>query len=130
MTKIFSLKRGDEVVGALTKRVGGAKSGVIFGIGALSEATLKLYDLERKRYHEKRFRGAFEVGSFMAVVAKAPNGQTSIHPHIVISGEGFLSHGGHLESGIVSATFEAVFLESEEEVNRYPDKDIGLNLIK
>jgi hypothetical protein len=130
--KIIALKKGDRVVEKLTSLVDEAKipSGLIIGLGALSCAELMVYKLEDKEYSSKSLSGSLEVGSFSAVIAHDPEGETHLHPHIVISNQDFETYAGHLKEGIVAATFEAVILENNEAVKRYRDSDIGLNLIK
>lgn len=127
---ILKLKKGDKIVEELTRKVKDIKSGIIFGLGALDEATLKLYNLKKKEFKSKKISGPLEIGSFMAIVAKNPDGKTGIHPHIVVSSADFASFSGHLEEATVSATFEAVIFESDEKLERYEDFQIGLNLLK
>lgn len=127
---IFRLKKGDKVVESLTRKVKDTKSGIIFGLGALDEATLKLYNLDRKEFKLKKITGPLEIGSFMATIARNPDGKVAIHAHITVSSTDFASYSGHLEEAIVSATFEAVVLESDKILERYEDLEIGLNLLK
>jgi len=128
--KIISLKRGDFVVLSLEKKVEKVKSGLIIGLGALEWAKLKLYNLEKKEYSKKTVPGPLEVASFTAIIAKSPEGKTTLHSHAVVTNASFEAFGGHLEEAEVSATFEAVIFESSEEISRYHDDKIGLNLIK
>jgi len=127
--EIIRLKQGDEVVGALTERVRNLSSGIIIALGALSEATLKVYDLNLHKYNQKTFSGNLEVSSFTALISKNPDGKIGIHPHIVVGDQNFQTYCGHLESGIVSATFEAVIFKSENELSRKYSEEIGLNLL-
>lgn len=127
--KIIRLKKGDKVVESLTREVEEIESGIMFGLGALSQASLKIYDLKEKKYNIKKFNGDLEVGSFTAIIAKNPDGKTGIHPHIVISKDEFESYGGHLEEATVAATFEVFIIASDTKINRYFDQEIGLNLL-
>lgn len=127
--RIIRLKKGESLVKTLLKEIVDVESGIIFGIGALKEATLKIYDLNKKEYTKKKFEGNLEVGSFTAVIAKNPDGTVGIHPHIVISQNNFKSICGHLEEATVAATFEAIIVEDDKKIGRYFDKGIGLNLL-
>lgn len=127
---IFRLKHGQKVVESITNKVQNIKSGMIFGLGALDEATLKLYNLKSKLYAKKKVKGPLEVGSFTALIAQNPDGKIGIHPHIVVSGRDFISYSGHLEEAIVGATFEAVVIEDKKILKRYSDLEIGLNLLE
>jgi len=128
--KIFSLECGENVIKSLSNMLGSPASGVVFGLGALTYAKLKVYDLKTKKYQEKEFKGNLEVCSFIATVSKDDDNQTFLHPHIVITSSDFATVGGHLEEGVVGATFEAMFFESDQVVKREFNKEIGLNLIK
>jgi len=129
---IHALKRGDKVVKTITNllSVKGVKSGLVVGLGAFSNATLMIYDLETKEYSSKIINEQAEVGSFTAVIGKDPEGNTHIHPHVVVSNKDFNTFAGHLKEATVAATFEIVIFESDQEVDRYKDSEIGLNLIK
>ncbi len=128
--KVIRLNKGDFLVESLTKMLEKEPGGIVFGIGAIQEASLMLYDLEDKSYQKKKINGPLEVCSFTAVVAKAPDGKTALHSHIVVSGKDFKSYGGHLEEARVAATFEAVFIKSDQFLKREYSKVIGLNLLK
>jgi len=128
--KILRLKKGDLLVKSLEEKVGNIASGVIVGIGALNWARLKIYNLNKKKYTEEKFNGPLELISFTATIAKSTEGKTGLHAHCVLSGEDFKAIGGHMEEAEVAATFEAVIIDSTKKVERYFDKDIGLNLIK
>jgi predicted DNA-binding protein with PD1-like motif len=130
--KIFALKKGDRVVENLTKYVdqNNLKSGLILAIGALQEAELMLYDLENKEYLSKQVNGPLEVGNFIAVIGKSPEGEAHIHPHITLANREFTTFCGHLKEAIVGATLEVIILESDQELERYKNNEIGLNLIK
>jgi hypothetical protein len=130
--KIFALKKGDLIVEKLTEfvRSNSLKSGIILGIGALQKAELMLYDLENKKYITKTLDGPLEVGSFIAIIGKSPEGEAHIHPHITLSNKDFTCFSGHLKEGIVGATLEVSVIDSEEEIKRYKNEEIGLNLIK
>ena len=127
---IFRLKHGQRVVQSLTEKVKDIKSGVIFGLGALDEATLKLYNLDDKSFEKKKVTGPLEVGAFTAVIAQNPDGKIGIHAHIVVSGKDFKSFSGHLEEAIVGATFEAVVIQDDKILKRYSDLKIGLDLLE
>ncbi len=130
--KIISLKKGDKVVESLTKIVSkeDIKSGLLVGLGALTEAQLMVYDLGTKSYSSKNLSGTLEVGNFTSIIAKDPQGQAHIHPHITLCDKDFNTYCGHLKEGIVGATLEIVIFESTQDIKRYEDSEIGLNLIK
>jgi len=67
--KISRLKKGDELVSSLNKIVANMKSGLVFGLGSLNSAKLKIYNLKEKTYLEKEYSGPLEVANFIATVA-------------------------------------------------------------
>ncbi len=127
---ILRLKRGDPVIKTLESKIKSMRSGQVIGLGALSWVRLKVYDLEKKEYNEIKIDGPMELVSFTAVIAQTTEGKTGLHAHAVVSLADFSTKGGHLEEAEVAATFEAIIIESEKKVQRYFDRDIGLNLIK
>ncbi len=128
--QINRLKKGDNLVSELKKFVQDKNSGLIVGLGALESLTVKTYDLSLKQYHEKIIGGPLEVGSFTAIVGQSVEGTMDIHPHIVVSDKNFLTYSGHVETAIIGATFEFFYCQSDNDVSRYYDENIGLNLIK
>lgn len=129
---IIRLKKGDKLVSTIESELERLKidSGFLWGLGAVSEAELMVYDLENKSYSSKIFKGIFEVASFSATITKGMGKPVMIHPHIVISDHNFKCHGGHLKEGTVAATLEISIEQSSQKLERYFDKHIGLNLIK
>jgi len=130
--KIISLKKDQEVVEEITKYINqnNIESGLVIGLGALSQAELMLYDLGSKEYISKTIQGPLEVGSFHGIIARDPQENHHVHPHIVLSDKDFSTYCGHLKRGVVGATLELVFFESDQKITRYEDSEIGLNLIK
>lgn len=130
--KIFALKKGDLIVEKLTEyiKANDIKSGIYIALGALSKAELMVYDLETKEYFSKELAGPLEVANFTAVIGRSPKGEAHIHPHVTVSDKTFTCFAGHLKEGTVGATIEVCLLESDQEINRYKDEEIGLNLIK
>lgn len=128
--KVIRLNQSDKVVQKLTERLSKEPGGIVFGLGALHNATIMLYNLKDRSYKKKSINGPLEVCSFTAVLSKAPDGKTTLHPHIVVAGEDFKAWGGHLEEAEVGPTFEAVFIKSEQILKREYSKTIGLNLLK
>jgi len=130
--RIIVLRKGDKVVEKIIAYIASEKikSGLICALGALSQAELMIYDLEKKEYFSKKLEEALEVGSFSAIIGKDPEGNPHIHPHVVLSDTEFVSFAGHLKEGVVGPTLEVAIIESDQKVERYADSEIGLNLIK
>jgi len=57
-------------------------------------------------------------------------GETYLHIHANLCNQEHKSFGGHLNSTVVSATFEAVIKVIDGKVDRAFNEEIGLNLYK
>lgn len=126
--KIFSLDKNQDVTAGIMEQISaGGKSGMFSAIGALSSATIKVYDLENKKYSEKKISGNLEVASLTGVLAYL-DGKPVLHIHVCLSDENFNVFAGHLERGVVSATLEVGFQESEGLTRKF-NENIGLNLL-
>jgi predicted DNA-binding protein with PD1-like motif len=55
-------------------------------------------------------------------------GNIYLHCHVNLGNEEFGSHAGHLNSAVVSATFEGIIDVIEGKVERKFSEEIGLNL--
>jgi len=103
--------------------------GVISGIGAVNNAVLKFFDPQTKKYFSKEFSGSYEIAPLNGNIS-AMNGRAYLHLHINLTDSGFNSFGGHLESAIVSATFEAIIEKISGRIGRSFDEQAGLNIFK
>ena len=89
-----------------------------------------VYDLVKKEYSTKSLTGPLEVGNFISVIGRDPEGKAHIHPHVTLSNKNFETYCGHLKEAVVGATLEVILFESDQKIERYSDSEIGLNLIK
>lgn len=127
--EIFSLEKGQKVIKTLQSIFEQKNQcGVFFAIGALSRLTIKVYDLEEKKYSSKTFDGKYEVCNMTGILARL-DGKIALHPHISVSDSNFNVIGGHLEEAIVGATLEVIFFAGDDIERKYSDQ-IGLNLLK
>lgn len=132
MIKINRLKKGQELISSITEylKKNEIKSGFVLALGAVSKAQLMMYKLSNKQYIAKEFEGDFELVGFQATVTLNEKGEEiMIHPHAIISNERFEAFGGHLKEATVAATVEFAVIKSDQELKRYFDSKIGLNLI-
>ncbi|MDP3947531.1 MAG: DNA-binding protein [bacterium] len=126
---LIRLDYGEEFTAALiafsrAKKIHGA---VFHGQGALKGPVLAYYDLKKKRYIERRFRGLYEAAGMtgnLAMFARVP----AIHCHVVIGDKRFRAYAGHLVRSRVGGTLEIV-LEKTRSLKRLRDGRTGLNLL-
>jgi hypothetical protein len=128
---IVRIDKGEEIVETLKQfcKDNGIKLGSIIGIGATNKATIGLFDVETKKYHSKELVGNHEIAPLCGNISKM-NGEVYLHIHANLCDSKHKSFGGHLNSAIVSATFEALIDTMDGEVDREFNDEIGLNLYK
>ena len=125
------LDSGDEVIGCLTgfakaQRLGAAQ---FTGLGALSDVVLGFFDWQTKQYRRIPVREQVEVVSLVGDVGLGPDGQPTLHPHVVCSRSDGGAVGGHLLEAHVRPTLEVVLTESPSHLRRRKDPESGLALI-
>ena len=126
---IIRLEKGEEIVETLKKfcKDNGINLGTVSGIGATNNAVIGLFDAENKEYHSKNFTGNHEIAPLLGNISTM-KGEVYLHIHANLCDSYHESFGGHLNSAIVSATFEAVIDVIDGEVERKFSNDVGLNL--
>lgn len=102
------------------------QGGHISAIGALKNAELGFYELEKQDYHRKTFdKGDFELVSLNGNIS-LKDGSPYVHAHAALGKEDFTMIGGHLFEADVAVTAEIYItpfgLMPERELN----KEIGL----
>jgi len=109
---------------ARAKKIRGA---VFHGQGALKDPVLAYYDLKKKRYLERRFRGIYEAAGMTGNLAML-SGVPMLHCHVVIGGKNLKAYAGHLVRGEAGGTLEVV-LRKTRFLRRGRDPKTGLNVV-
>jgi hypothetical protein len=103
----LKIESGEEIVATLQafaeRRA--IRAGGFWGLGAVGETELGFFVPARKEYVRRVFVGDHEIASLVGNFSEM-EGKPFPHPHIVIAGEDFRTHAGHLFRGIVSVTCE------------------------
>jgi uncharacterized protein len=125
------LKTGEEVFGSLSdfakrERISGAQ---LTAIGALSDAELKYFDWESRKYRTIPVREQVEVASLVGDVALSPEGGPALHAHVVLGRRDGTALAGHLGRAHVRPTLEVMLTESPAHLHKRLDPDSGLALI-
>jgi hypothetical protein len=125
------IDKGKEIIAELKKfcKEQNIKLGTITGIGATNKAVIGLFETATKQYHKKLFIGDHEITSLVGNITTM-NGEAYLHIHINLGDIKNRAFSSHLNSAIVSATFEAVIEKIHEELEREFDEETGLNLLK
>ncbi len=130
-SKILRLNKGDEIVSSILKycEEKNIDSAWIWGIGAISEISLSAYDLNNKKYIDKKINDNLEISSLSGNIGKH-KGKIVAHLHGVFSDRSMSCFGGHITAAIVAATCEIIINPVEFKIIREHNEEIGLNLIQ
>ncbi len=127
---VVRIDKGEEIIESL-KRVceeNSITAGSVMGIGATNKAMVGLFNTETKKYHSKEFEGDFEIAPLCGNVSTMDD-KTYLHIHANLCDSNLNSCGGHLNSAIVSATFECVIDVIDGKLDRIFNEETGLNLL-
>jgi predicted DNA-binding protein with PD1-like motif len=100
----------------------------VSGIGAVKNADIGCYDLDRKEYDSKNFPDIMELISATGNISQL-DGKPFLHLHGVISGHDYLAKGGHFFKAYVGVTCEFVIIPLDHKVQRVMNNSIGLCLL-
>jgi len=126
---IARIDKGEEIVESLTKicEENNITLGSVSGIGATNKVTIGLFKSKLKKYQSKELIGDYEIAPLYGNISTMDN-KIYMHLHVNLCDEKHNSFGGHLNSAIVSATFECIIDLIEDKINRKLSEEIGLNL--
>jgi hypothetical protein len=126
------LGTGDEVMQCLQSFVKDQRihAAQITAIGAFSDAVLKYFDWETKKYLDNPVNEQVEVASLIGDVATAPSGDPALHVHLVVGRRDGTAMAGHLGQAHVRPTLEVILTESPAHLRKFKDPETGLALIR
>ena len=106
----------------------GIQCGQVRGIGAISEATFRMYDPATKQYVDKTFTEQMEITNITGNISQK-DGEPYLHVHATCSREDYSCVGGHLLSARINGACE-LLVDSfgDTSVGRKYDDETGLNL--
>jgi predicted DNA-binding protein with PD1-like motif len=124
----LKIEPGEEIVAALRSfaerhRV---RAGLIHGLGAVGETELGFFVPATRRYVREVFRGDHEIGSLTGNFSEL-EGHPFPHCHVVIAGDDFVAHTGHLFRGVVTVTCEVQIVTDPGVLRRVTRSDLGFN---
>lgn len=127
---LLRLAKGDEVVASLKKLMENEKITACWftGLGAVSNANLAYYDVERKAYVNKQFDEVMEVASLTGN-GSFYKGKPFIHMHMVLGDRGMKAYAGHVNSAIVAGTLELHLARFETTLSRKESAETGLKAL-
>jgi uncharacterized protein len=121
----------DEVVDHLTRfaKEHDITAAHLTAIGALRQATLGFFEIERKTYRKITVDEQSELLSMTGNIARDDKQQPKLHAHVVLGKRDGSTVGGHLLEGRVRPTLEVVLIESPPHLRRRERPELGLALI-
>ena len=124
------LERGEEIVESIRCAAAdrGIRSGIVSGIGAVSEITLFLFRTSDKQFVQNEFSGDLEI---LGINGNLTTKDGACYPplHIAIANASAQTFGGHLVKATVSATAEIFIQVLSEEIPRAFSDEIGIYLM-
>lgn len=128
---VVRIDKGEEIIEkikevALKENI---KLASINALGATNNFVVGVYKVDEKKYYSNEFKGNFEIVSLTGTI-NTMNGEFYTHIHMSAGNDKGEVFGGHLNKAIVSATCEMVINIIDGNIDRYFDKEIGLNLFK
>lgn len=130
-TVLLRIDRGEEII-EMVKRVAEKERirlASVEALGAVDDFTVGVYDVAAKRYDSKTFTGAFEIVSLVGTITEK-DGAFYQHLHMSAGNRDCEVFGGHLNRAVVSVTCEMVIRVLSGAVDRAPDPETGINLIR
>jgi len=126
---VLRIDRGDEAITELkafceNQKINGAW---FWGLGAADDLELAFYDLTKKQYLKKRFRGGYEILQLHGNIAHKRK-EIIVHAHGIFSDRSSKIIGGHVFRCRISATCE-IYLGALPALRRTHDSRTGLNLL-
>ncbi len=129
-TFVVRMDRGEEILANLKKIAEAEKIKLaeVNALGAVDCCTLGVYDLGKKEYFKKVYRGAFEIVTLHGSI-NTMDGEFYTHIHLGISDADGGFYGGHLNEAYISVTCEMFIRVLPGSVDRKLDTSIGINLL-
>lgn len=129
---LIKLERGEKVMATLTEFCAsrGISGGILQAVGAVKNAELGYYNLEKREYFFKTLGEDREVASMSGNIALV-DGKPFIHAHAMLSAmdEALSCAGGHVKEAEVAVTLEVFLSPFNTPVSRVLDDAIGLKLL-
>lgn len=126
---VVSIANHSEICEVLTEfcKDHNVNNGVIEGLGAVNEATLRFFNPATKAYVDRTFTGQMEIANLTGNIS-AKDGQPYLHLHVTLGCEDYTAIAGHLLCATLSGAGEFVVRVFDGELDRKFDETLGLNV--
>jgi uncharacterized protein len=124
----LKIERGEEIVETLRAFAAahGLRAGFFSGLGAVGETDLGFFVPAAREYVKRTFTGDHEIGALTGNLSML-DGEPFPHCHVVIAGEDFVAHTGHLFRGVVTVTCEVQIVTDPGTLTRIRRTDLGFH---
>lgn len=130
-TILLRIDRGEEIIEQV--RAVAEKEQIrlasVEALGATDDFTVGVYDVAEKRYDSRTFTGPHEIVSLVGTITEK-DGAFYQHLHMSAGNAACEVFGGHLNRAVVSVTCEMVIRVISGAVDRAPDPQTGINLLR
>jgi uncharacterized protein len=132
--EILRFDKGEDVVAGILDfaRENKIEGAWLSAIGSAKDIELGFYDIGKRKYLNKLFKGPLELVEASGTLA-VKNGSPILHWHGVFSDEDYKTIGGHIHKLVANATVEIFIHKLGESGNdcleRETDPKSGLNLL-
>ncbi len=127
---ILSIDNHQEIVAALKAFCDekGIRAGIVSGIGAVNEATLRFLNPATKSYVDHTFAEQMEIANLIGNISEK-DGEVYLHIHVTLGREDYTCVGGHLLTAKLNGACELVVEKLEGGyLGRRFAPEIGLNV--
>lgn len=128
-TYFLNISNHQELTQALNEFCNAEKigAGIISGLGAVKEVTLRFFDPATKEYVDKTFTEQMEISNLVGTVS-SKDGQVYLHLHITLGRADYTCLSGHLMTATIHGAGEIVIQKKQGVLHRKFDEETGLNL--
>lgn len=126
---LIRLERGEEVNYSIKKFCKNQQiaNSIILAIGSIENPILAHYNVNNKKYTEKKLPGIFELTNLTGNVGMFKN-EPLVHSHATLSDADMKAYAGHLVEGKISATCEIFLIDLGSNFTKSHNEEIGLKL--
>ena len=127
---VLVLKRGEKLVQNLESFAvsRGIEAAWLSALGAVLQAELAYYDLEKKEYQYHKLDETLEIASLSGNIALF-EGKPTLHAHVVLADQNLKTYGGHLKEATIGGTCEVYLKLASGQYKRKQDGGTGLKLL-
>lgn len=103
------------------------RAGIVTGIGAINQATLRFLNPETKQYVDKTFNAQMEITNLTGNISRK-DGEVYLHLHLTLGQSDYTVVGGHMLTATINGACELFVIPLDAEPGRRFDPETGLNL--